>query len=146
MLDQVQPYQLKHPANHALAILSNLDIKDKHHELLMAIFGMEFACGFLRGAELVSMNVDPCEDGAELARFTYPTDDSESAPNVSFLIAVRFIEPAAGAWGKTIGASRVVRNSLRYVEDEVLPRFRDFFLGQATRVGLPPDAEAPRQP
>ena len=43
MLDQVQPYQLKHPANHALAILSNLDIKDKHHELLMAIFGMEFA-------------------------------------------------------------------------------------------------------
>jgi hypothetical protein len=88
---------------------------------------MESGGGFLRGAELVSMNFGPCEDGAELARFTYPTDDSESAPDVSFFIAARFIEPGAGEWGKTIGASRVVRNSLRYVEEEVLPRFRGFF-------------------
>ena len=128
MLDQVQPYQREYPANYDLAVLSNLDIKDKHHELLIAIFGVESAASFLRGADLVGgMNTGPYEDGTEVARFTYPTDGSENPLGVSFMTVVRFIEPAAGALGTSIGASRVVRNSLGYVEDKVLPRFRGFF-------------------
>jgi hypothetical protein len=127
ILDEVQPYKRVKPAFHELAILNGLDNHDKHHELLMAVIGNEAAGGFLGGAELVHFHSGPYNDGDELARFTYPTLNSENKLGVTFLFAVRFNEPAAGAWGKTLGASKVVRNSLRYVEDVVIPRFQSFF-------------------
>lgn len=127
LLDEIQPYKRTKPAFHELAILNSLDNRDKHHELLMAVIGNEAAGGFLRGAELVYLHTGPYNDGDEVARFTYPTLGPENKIGVTFIFAVRFNEPAAGAWGKTLGASKVVRNSLRYVESVVIPYFASFF-------------------
>jgi len=127
VLDEVQPYKRSNPAHHELAIIDKLDIRDKHRELLIAVMGSEGGGGFFGDAEFVNFNFGPYNDGDEVARFTCPPANSKSEPNISFFFAVRFDEPAAGPWGKTLGASKVVRNSLRYIEDEVLPRFRCFF-------------------
>jgi hypothetical protein len=42
--------------------------------------------------------------------------------------SVRLNEPAAGPWSLMFGAAELIRRrSLRYIEDEVLPRFRGYF-------------------
>lgn len=127
ILDEIQPYTRTKPAFHELAILSGLDNRDKHHELLIAVIGNEAAGGFLRGAELINFHTGPYNDGDEVARFTYPTLDPDNRIGVTFMFTVRFDEPAAAAWGKVLGASRVVRNSLSYIESVVIPHFAGLF-------------------
>lgn len=127
ILDKIQPYKRTKPALHELAILSGLDNRDKHHELLIAVIGNEAAGGFLRGAELINFHTGPYHDGDEVARFTYPTLDPNNKISVTFMFTVRFDEPAAAASGRMLGASRVVRNSLRYIESVVIPHFAGFF-------------------
>lgn len=127
LLDEIQPYKRATPANHDLAILNNLDIRDKHHELLIAVIGIDGPVGWWGEAEPINFNPGPYRDRDEVLRFTTPGTHGKADFNATFRFTVRFDEPTAGAWRLNVGASVIVRNSLRYIEDEVLPRFRGFF-------------------
>ena len=122
ILEEVQPYQRAKPAHHDLAVLHELDINDKHRELLTAIIGVK-TIGWFGEAKPTQFNHGPYDDGSEVCRFAY-SDVSEVNP--SFIFTVRLDEAAAGAWGLTLGAADLVRRSLRYIEDEVLTRFREY--------------------
>jgi hypothetical protein len=122
ILDEVQPYKREKPAHHDLAVLHDLDISDKHHELLVAIVGVKSIAWLGEPGPARSFNSGPYDDGAEVCRFSY----SENDVNPSFDFMVRLDEPAAGPWGPMLGAADLVRRSLSYVEDEVLPRFRGY--------------------
>jgi len=127
LLDEIQPYKREKPANHDLAILNKLDIRDKHHELLIAVIGMEGPIAWWGDADPVNFNPGPYRDGDEVLRFAIPSMYRNANFDPIFRFTVRFDEPAAGAWRWNLGASEIVRKSLRYIEAEVLPRFRDFF-------------------
>jgi hypothetical protein len=66
-------------------------------------------------------------DGSEVCRFPYSSTNGEDQFNPVMGFSVRLDEPAAGAWGRTLGAADIVRQSLHYIEDEVLPRFQSYF-------------------
>lgn len=127
ILDEIQPYKRPKPAHHELAILSELDNSDKHRELLIAIIGLS-SLGYFGDAEPTRFNPGPYDDGAEICRFAYSGTNGENEFNPSFAFTVRLNEPAAGPWGLMRGATDFARRlPLRYIEDEVLPRFRGFF-------------------
>ena len=123
ILDEVQPYKLAKPAHHDLAVLHELDIIDKHRELLIAIIGVKSISWFGEFATH-GFNAGPYSDGDEICRFAYSGPRQESNPVFDF--TVRLDEPAAGPWGLMLSAADLVRRSLNYVEDEVLPRFRGY--------------------
>jgi hypothetical protein len=125
LLDDIQPYKRDdEPVHHDLAILHALDINDKHHELLVAIVG-SFGMGYWGDAPPMSgpFNVGPYTEGDEICRFT-------SSGTINFdpmmMFEVRLNEPVAGYKGQSLRPAELVRLQLRYVEDEVLPRFRGF--------------------
>jgi hypothetical protein len=128
ILDELQPYkQTPKPARHELAILHQLDINDKHRELLFTVVGVKHL-GWWGEADPTGINLGPYEDGSEVCRFPYADleDPDNFSPTFSFV--VRLNEPAAGPWALMFGAAEFVRRRLlRYIEDEVLPRFRDYF-------------------
>jgi len=126
LLDEVQPYKREKPAHHELAILHRLDISDKHRELLVAVIGVQ-GTSWRGEVELTGFNPGPYDDGAEICRFTYSDTNSKNEFNPDITFMVRLNEPAAGPWGPMLEAADLVRRSLRYVENEVLPRFRGFF-------------------
>ena len=73
LLDAVQPYKRPDPANHDLAILRELDNRDKYRELPIAIIGPERpALGWRGDVELIRFNAGPYNDGSEVCRFSYP--------------------------------------------------------------------------
>jgi hypothetical protein len=127
ILDDVQPYKRSKSANHELAVLHNLDINDKHHELLVAIIGVKdnIISWFGDDADPIAFNDGPYNDGSEVYRFKYSGTGREFSPSARF--TVRLNEPAAGPWGHMRGAADLVRRSLGYIEKEVLPRFEAFF-------------------
>jgi hypothetical protein len=122
----VQPYKRTKPAHHELAILHQLDISDKHHELLIVVVGTR-NLGWFGEVNLVGFNPGPYDDGDEVCRFTYSDTYSEYEfdPVIGFTVCLD--EPAAGPWKESMGAANLVRRSLRYIEEEFFPRFRDFF-------------------
>jgi hypothetical protein len=122
----VQPYKRAKPAHHVLAILHRLDISDKHRELLITVVGVQ-SLGWFGEIEPTAFNPGPYDDGAEVCRFPYPSTDAQNQFNPVMGFSVRLNEPAAGPWSLTLGAADVLRQSLRYVENEVLPRFRSYF-------------------
>lgn len=122
ILDEVQPYRRAKPAHHDLAVLHELDINDKHRELLTAIVGV-LSMGWFGEAEPTQFNPGPYDDGSEVCRFAY---SGASEVNPAFIFTVRLDEPAAGPWGSMLSAADLVRRSLRYIEDEVMPRFRKY--------------------
>jgi hypothetical protein len=126
LLDEVQPYKRAKPANHPLAILHQLDISDKHRELLITVVGVKFL-GWFGDTEPILLNPGPYHDGAEICRFPSSATDSENQFDPVIVFSVRLNEPRAGPWSLRLGAADVVRQSLRYVEEEVLPRFRSYF-------------------
>ncbi len=128
ILDEVQPYKRTKPAHHDLAVLDKLDIRDKHHELLVAIIGVKSpSIGWFGDFELTAFNAGPYQDGSHVCRFAYSDANSEIEFNPHISFAIRLDEPAAGPWRHMLGAADLVRRPLRYIEDEVLPRFRCFF-------------------
>jgi hypothetical protein len=127
ILDEVQPYKRPKPAHHELAVLHRLDISDKHRDLLVTVVGVEGVSWFGEN-EPTTFNTGPYQDGTEVCRFPYSSTNSEDQfhPVISFI--VRFNEPAAGPWSRSFGAADFVRlRLLRYVEEEVLPRFGGYF-------------------
>jgi hypothetical protein len=123
-LDEVQPYKRPEPQHHDLAILHQLDINDKHHELLIAVLGSNAMAYWGDAMPTSSFNVGPYNDGAEICRFGYTDTSEDFAPTILF--DVRLGESDAGYKGATFGAADLVRLPLRYIENEVLPRFRGF--------------------
>jgi hypothetical protein len=130
-LDAVQPYKRTprgKPANHPLAALHDLDIADKHHELIVVVLFTRDA-GWWGGdvdVKVTGFNAGPYRDGDEVARFAVADgrDDFDS----SFGFSVCLNEPAAGAVGRHLGVAQFLeREPMRYIENEVLARFRQFF-------------------
>jgi hypothetical protein len=127
ILDEVQPYKRPKPAHHELAILHRLDISDKHRELLITVIGIQ-SLGWFGEIQPTGFNPGPYDDGAAVIRFAYSDTSSKDEFNPNFTFAVRLNEPAAGPWSLTLGADDLVRRRLlRYIEDEVLPRFGRYF-------------------
>jgi len=63
IIDEVQPYQRTYPASHELAILRELDNKDKHRALLVAILGVrQPALGWWGDYKLPSFSRGPYSD------------------------------------------------------------------------------------
>jgi hypothetical protein len=128
ILDEMQPYKRTNPATHELFVIHHLDIGDKHRQLLVAIVGVTSLAWF---GELkpVAVNVGPYEDGAEICRFLRSNGgdtEDQFQPTISF--DVRRNEPIAGGpWSQMLSASHLVRRSLTYIENEVIPRFTDYF-------------------
>jgi len=123
ILDEVQPYKRAKPAHHDLAVLHELDIIDKHRELLIAIIGVQ-SLSWFGMVETTRFNSGPYHDGDEICRFAYSGWKTDFWP--VFGLTVRLDEPAAGPWRLMLSAADLVRRSLNYVEDEVLPRFRGY--------------------
>jgi len=126
ILDEVQPYKRAKPAHHELAILHRLDISDKHHELLITVVGVR-GLGWFGEVRPTAFNPGPYDDGDEICRFTFSDAhiENEFNPVIGFTVCLN--EPAAGPWQESMGAADLVRRSLRYIENEVLPRFGRFF-------------------
>jgi hypothetical protein len=123
ILDEVQPYKRERPENHDLVTLHNLDISDKHHQLLVAVLGIHNnIIGWWGDLAITKLKLGPYDNDSEVCRYTSSTD---SAPKMDF--AVRLNDPAAGPWGTMLGATDLARRSLTYIEDEVFPRFTHFF-------------------
>ena len=123
VLDEVQPYKREKPTNHDLLTLHNLDISDKHHQLLVAVLGIHNnTIGWWGDLTLTKTNLGPYDQDSEICRYTSSTEDE---PKMDF--AVRLNDSAAGPWGTMLGAADLVRRSLTYIEDEVFPRFTHFF-------------------
>jgi hypothetical protein len=103
---ELQPYKLAKPAHHELAVLHQLDISDKHHELLIAIVGVR-NLGWFGEVELVGFNPGPYDDGDEVCRFTYSDAHSEHEfdPVIGFTVCLD--EPGAGPWRESMGAARL---------------------------------------
>jgi hypothetical protein len=128
-LDEVQPYKLPKPAHHSLAVLSKLDNKDKHQQLLVAILALRGpgAVSYWRGeGDMTAVYLGPYRDGAEISRFAYSglEKGGEFAPTFNF--AVGLSELGAGPWGLMVGAAELVRRSSSYIENEIIPRFKDY--------------------
>jgi len=98
LLDDVQPYKRPKPENHDLAVLHALDINDKHHELLVAIIGVEnsIMAFWAENVEPIGFNIGPYNDNAEVCRFKYWGRDCNSRFSPSMKFTVRLSEPAAG--------------------------------------------------
>jgi hypothetical protein len=126
VLDEIQPYKRTKPAHHELAILHRLDISDKHRELLVTVVGVRFI-GWFGETNPTGFNPGPYEDGTEVCRFPFSSPNFENQLNPVMTFSIRLNEPAAGPWRLMLGAAEVVRQSLRYIENEVLPRFRGYF-------------------
>jgi hypothetical protein len=127
ILDEVQPYKRPKPEHHELAILHRLDISDKHRELLVAVIGVQ-SLGWFGEITPTGFNPGPYDNGVEVCRFPYSNTNSENDFNPVMTFSVRLNEPAAGPWSLMLGAADLVRRRpLRYIEEEVLPRFRGFF-------------------
>jgi hypothetical protein len=123
ILDEVQPYKLAKPTNHDLMVLHRLDINDKHRELLITVIGVKHF-GWFGEANPTGINLGPYEDGSEVCRFPYADLEDQGNFSPTFSFAVRLDEAEAGPWGLMHGASEFVRRRpLRYIEEEVLPRF-----------------------
>src|SRR5205823_5868861 len=104
-----------------------LDIEDKHHELIVTVVGVN-SISFREPFDAASFHPGPYEDGAEICRFTGPdVGDAEDEFQPAITFAVRLNEPGAGPWGRTLAASQLIRRSLTYIEDEVIPGFANFF-------------------
>lgn len=127
VLDEVQPYKRAKPAHHELAVLHRLDISDKHRELLVAVVGVQ-SLGWFGKTDPTGFNPGPYDDGAEVCRFSYSDTDVENKFNPAIIFSIRLNEPAAGPWSLMLGAADLVRHRLlRYIDDEILPRFRGYF-------------------
>lgn len=122
-LHELQPYKRARPLNHDLAVLHRLDINDKHHELLFAIFDVR-NIGWFGDAELRVVKFGPYHSGSEICRFRYLNAPGPVSFTVMPMFELCLREQAAGAWGKTISAADLVRRLISYVEDEVIPRFQ----------------------
>jgi hypothetical protein len=126
-LDAVQPYQRKLPANHPLAALHQLDIADKHHQLVVVVLAIRSAgwWGEDVDVKVTGFNGGPYRDGDEVARFAVADgrEDFES----SFGFSVCLTEPSAGAVGRQLGVAEFLGQVARYIEHEVVAPFRQFF-------------------
>ena len=127
ILDEVQPYKLAKPANHDLMVLHRLDINDKHRQLLITVLGVRHF-GWFGEADPTLVNLGPYQDGSEVCRFPYADLEDQENFSPTFSFAVRLNEAEAGPWGMMLGASELIRRRpLRYIEDEVVPRFQSYF-------------------
>lgn len=127
ILDEVQPYKQTKPAHHELAILHQLDINDKHRELLITVIGVQ-SFGWWGEINPTGFNPGPYGGGAEICRFPYSDASNSDQLNPTFIFRVRLNEPAAGPWASMLGAAELLRRrQLQYIEDQVLPRFRGYF-------------------
>lgn len=125
LLDEVQPYQRPKPKSHDLAILRDLDNSDKHHDLLVTVVSANTMAYWADAASPSGQfNVGPYADGDVICRFSYSGTNDDFAPMVMF--DVRLGESDAGYKGEAFGAADLVRLPLRYIENDVLPRFRGF--------------------
>jgi hypothetical protein len=124
LLDELQPYQFTHPRNHALEVLHRLSIADKHHESFVAAASTNSA-GWFGDLEMFALNQGPYKPGDVLCWVRTPYDD---APSPSFMFKVRFDEPEAGAIGTVMSASEIVRMSIKYIDEEVLTRFKPWLI------------------
>jgi hypothetical protein len=123
LLDEVQPYKRRHSAEHELAVLHQLNIIDKHRELLVAVMGAT-RLGWWGDWEAIAIDVGPFRAGDEVCRVRWGgSANPHGEPNPSIAFAVRFSDAGAGPWRFNFSASELMRRSLRYVEQEILPRF-----------------------
>jgi hypothetical protein len=127
IFDEVQPYKLAKPANHELMVLHRLDINDKHRELLITVIGVQ-SFGWWGEINPTAFNPGPYTPGSEVCRFPYAAAYGQDDFSPTFIFKVRLDELAAGPWGSMLGAAELVRRRLlRYIEEEVLPRFQQCF-------------------
>jgi hypothetical protein len=131
-LDDIQPYKRVHPRNHELAVLHNLDIVDKHRQILLMLIDVN-KLGWFGDVDLLTINPGPYEDGSEICRFAFSKDaypPPQAKGPMPLTVAPMFDlclrESDAGAWDRAVSASDLMRILLKYVEHDVLSRFKAF--------------------
>jgi len=121
-LDAVQPYKRSEPQLHQLHIINQLDITDKHSQLLLAVFYAQSASWFGE-MEITGFNPGPYQDGDELGR--WKTDDAaQSTPSFVFKIGLDHL--AMGSFARGNVAQWLSNQGVYYVEQRVLARFEPF--------------------
>ena len=126
-LAELQPYKRSQPHLHPLAVLHNLDIVDKHRQLLLAVVGVS-GFAWMGDVEMSGFNPGPYKAGDEIARFKPGPGDlpPNFQPNVTFQVDINEsrIRGVIGTLGGP--ADYLSKYPLAYIENEVIPRLSSF--------------------
>jgi hypothetical protein len=129
VLHELQPYRRRLPTHHPLAVLHELNIRDKHRDLLVAVVGAYEA--LLMGPVFVDVthfDAGPYEVGQEVLRYRWEQFRGlrEAKPQVH-VVKVVLLEPdMPPAQVESSPADFVRLTALRYIQHEVMPRLAPF--------------------
>jgi len=134
VLNRIQPYN-RAPIGRRLALLHDLDIRDKHRAMLVVAAGAigtnkrytwaNYAEAIkISGDRVASVSRHPLEDGKPCMTVSYPAPQREVDPYLKVAVQVLFGEggPARGR-----GVLGVVDDLVRLVKVDVIPTFMTFF-------------------
>jgi len=133
VLNRIQPYS-RTPIGRRLALLHDLDIRDKHRAMLVVAAAARGTTmkliegGRSTGAQyrgrVTRVVHKPLEDAKPCVTFTYPTPQLKVDPHLKVAVQVVFGNggPAPGR-----GILAVVDDLIRLVKRDLIPMFMDFF-------------------
>jgi hypothetical protein len=121
-IERVQPYHDPYPAEDPLWLIQSFNNIDKHREVLLV---PALSMGSIRSAlpkpiEDSDHALGPFEDGAELARYTFPEPKPEVDLEFTGMFDVSFGD-------RVLPAGIDMRLMLEHVRDSMLPNFEQFF-------------------
>lgn len=126
VIESLQPYHLKRPRYHPLAVLNRMCNIDKHRSLHLAFLNIKHGGWWGDLVELEYANfTEPLIDGAEIARFVWnqtPGPQMKVNANFRIQIALRDSPPPID------GAVRRLESISEYISVEVFPALSPFFL------------------
>jgi hypothetical protein len=124
LLEQVQPYMRDEPELHQLYVLNQLDIVDKHRQMLLAVFRNRLTTWDAGGWTVTDVFGGPYEAGSLVARMARVPDEPPGKPRPRFHFHVGLDEAAIGVRTGTDAVVNLLRGRLLYyVERRVLARF-----------------------
>jgi hypothetical protein len=132
-IDAVQPYRRTRPDLHQLHILNELDITDKHSELLLAVFYVP-SVGWFGDMEITGFHEGPYQDGDELGRWKVRAGPGSTPV---FVFKVGLLHPAVSPFARHNIAQWLTKQVLHYLQRVVLAQFEPFLWRPVARVGPP---------
>lgn len=135
-LDLVQPYQSDVPDEHPMAMLHELDIRDKHRQLLVTLVGTHHVLTLGTGIEIDWFHGGPYSDGDEVLRLRWDSWRNFSDPEPYFDVAVGVVlrEPGCPDLQMQRDPGRGCHRALA----AVLVSTSDPVTRRATSIGAPP--------